>query len=404
MRASRETAAWVELQRALHMRLGGPFRCRLQYAALAASGKSAGLVSTLLVGLGHLASHLVSLLNHLVDVTNHVEGHLREVVVLAVQHTLEARDGVLDVHVLAGRASEDLSDVEGLRQEALDLAGAGDGQLVLLGQLIHTQDGDDILQVLVVLQDALHGTGGVVVLLAQDAGVEHAAGGVQGVHGGVDAQLGDGAGQHGGGIQVSEGGGRRRISQVIRGHVDGLHGCDGPLGGGGDALLQHTQVSRQRGLVPHSRGDTAQQSRHLRVRLRESEDVVDEKKHILSLLITEVLCHSKPCEGHAGAGTRGLIHLPVHQSALRLHGLVTSFDDTRLDHLPVQVIALTGALADTGEYRETTVALSDVVNQLHNQHGLADTGTAKQTNLTTPLVGGQQVHHLDTCHQDLLLS
>ncbi len=51
-----------------------------------------------------------------------------------------------------GGASEDLGDVEGLRQEALDLTGARHRHLVLLTQLVHAQDGNDILQVLVVLQ------------------------------------------------------------------------------------------------------------------------------------------------------------------------------------------------------------------------------------------------------------
>ena len=44
------------------------------------------------------------------------------------------------------------------------------------------------------LQDLLHATGCVVVLLANDADVQHARGGVQGVHSGVDAQLGNAAG------------------------------------------------------------------------------------------------------------------------------------------------------------------------------------------------------------------
>lgn len=48
--------------------------------------------------------------------------------------------------------SEDLGHLEGLRQETLDLAGAGHSQFVLLRQLIHTQNGDDILQGFVVLQ------------------------------------------------------------------------------------------------------------------------------------------------------------------------------------------------------------------------------------------------------------
>jgi hypothetical protein len=46
-----------------------------------------------------------------------------------------------------------------------------------------------------------------------------------------------------------------------------LHGCDGALGCGCDALLQATQVGGERGLVADSRGDAAQQRRHLRVGL-----------------------------------------------------------------------------------------------------------------------------------------
>jgi hypothetical protein len=49
-------------------------------------------------------------------------------------------------------ASEDLSNLERLGQESLDLAGASDSQLVLLRQLIHTKDSNDILEGLVVLR------------------------------------------------------------------------------------------------------------------------------------------------------------------------------------------------------------------------------------------------------------
>ena len=51
-----------------------------------------------------------------------------------------------------GGAGEDLGDLEGLREEALNLARARDRLLVLLAQLVHAQDGNDILQVLVVLR------------------------------------------------------------------------------------------------------------------------------------------------------------------------------------------------------------------------------------------------------------
>ena len=61
-------------------------------------------------------------------------------------------------------AGELLGDVERLGEEALDLAGATDDQLVLLGQLVDAEDGDDVLQVLVALQDLLHLAGDLVVL------------------------------------------------------------------------------------------------------------------------------------------------------------------------------------------------------------------------------------------------
>merc|ERR1719468_58898 len=49
------------------------------------------------------------------------------------------------------------------------------------------------------------------------------------------------------------------------------------------------------------------------------------------------------------------------------------------------------------------MGLGNVVNQLHNQDSLADTGTTEQTNLTTLGVGGEEVDNLDTSDQDLLL-
>jgi hypothetical protein len=55
---------------------------------------------------------------------------------------------------------------------------------------------------------------------------------------------------------------------------------------------------------------------------------------------------------------------------------------------------LTRALADARKDRETTVALGDVVDQLHDKHGLADARTAEQTDLATTLVWRQQVHDL----------
>merc|ERR1712112_817542 len=243
--------------------------------------------------------------------------------------------------------------------------------------------------------------GNSVVLSSDDVGVHDTGGGVEGVDSGVDATLSNTTGQHSGGVQVSEGGGRGGVSQVVSGHVDSLHRCDGSLLGGGDALLHGTHVSGQSGLVTDSGGDTTEQGRHLRTSLGEPEDVVDEEQHVLTLLVTEVLSNSQSGEGNTGTGARGLVHLSVHQGDLG--GLVLERDDTTLNHLVVQIVALPGPLTDTGEHGETTVSLGNVVNQLHDKHSLADSGATEETNFTSLTVGGEQIDDLDTGDEDFLL-
>ena len=75
------------------------------------------------------------------------------------------------------------------------------------------------------------------MLPTDDTGVEHTGLRVEGVDGRVDTKLSNGTRQHSGGVQVGEGRGRGGIRQIISGHVDGLHGGDGTLLGGGDTLL-----------------------------------------------------------------------------------------------------------------------------------------------------------------------
>ena len=75
---------------------------------------------------------------YLRNVTDHVEGNLGQMVVLAGENFGESRDGLFHGDELAGVASEDLGDLERLREETLDLASASDGQFVLFRQLVHT--------------------------------------------------------------------------------------------------------------------------------------------------------------------------------------------------------------------------------------------------------------------------
>ncbi len=69
----------------------------------------------------------------------------------------------------------------------------------------------------------------------------------------------------------------------------------------------------------------------------------------------------------------------------------------------VEIVALAGPLADTGEHGVTTVGLGHVVDQLHDKHGLADAGAAEQADLASLHVGGEQVDDLDASHENLLL-
>jgi len=199
---------------------------------------------------------------------------------------------------------------------------------------------------------------------------------------------------------MSEGGSGGGIGQIISRHVDGLDGGDGAGSGGGDTLLELTHIGGEGGLVADSGGDTSEQGRHLRASLGESEDVVDEKKHILVFLISEVLSNGESSEADTGSGTRGLVHLTVHEGGLGAGAI--GLDDTGLDHFVVQIVTLTRSLADTGEHGETTMKLSNVVDKLHNEDGLADTGTTEETNLTSLHVRAQKVDNLNTSDKELL--
>ena len=72
------------------------------------------------------------------------------------------------------------------------------------------------------LQDLLHTTGNLVMLLPNNVGVHDTWSGVERVHGRVDTQLCDATGQHSGGVQVSKSCSRGRIRQVISRHIDSL--------------------------------------------------------------------------------------------------------------------------------------------------------------------------------------
>ena len=74
-----------------------------------------------------------------------------------------------------------------------------------------------------------------------------------------------------------------------------------------------------------------------------------------------------------------------------------------LDHLVIEVVALARALADAGEDRIAAMRLGDVVDQLLDEHRLADAGAAEEADLAAARIGREQVDDLDAGDEDLRL-
>ena len=225
------------------------------------------------------------------------------------------------------------------------------------------------------------------MVLAHDLGRQDRRGRRQRVHGRVDAERRHLTGQLGGGIEVREGRERRRVGVVVGGHVHGLQRRDRAATGGGDSLLELAHLVGERRLVPHGRRHATEERRHLGPGLHEAEDVVDEQQHVLVLDVAEVLRHRQRRQRDAQAHARRLVHLAEHEGGLLEHA--------RLHHLQTEVGALTGALADAGEHRHTTVLRRNTVDHLGDEHGLAHAGTAEQADLAACDVRRQQVDDLD---------
>ena len=145
-----------------------------------------------------------------------------------------------------------------------------------------------------------------------------------------------------------------QICVVIGWDVNRLNRRDRSVLGRRDPFLQLAHLGEQRRLVPDRRRHAAKKSRHLRARLRESEDVVNEEQDVFILGVTEILRDSQGAERDPEAGARRFGHLTINK---RRPGflLFLNIDDTALLHLDPQVVALAGTLANTAEHRDAAV-------------------------------------------------
>ena len=97
---------------------------------------------------------------------------LRILVHLTIYDGLEALDSLLYRHIDTLDTCEVLGYVEWLSEELLDFSCSVYKHLVLICQLLHTEDCDDILQLLVLLENLLYLSCYLIMLLAYDIRLE----------------------------------------------------------------------------------------------------------------------------------------------------------------------------------------------------------------------------------------
>ena len=74
-------------------------------------------------------------------------------------------------------------------------------------------------------------------------------------------------------------------------------------------------------------------------------------------------------------------------------------DNAGFLHFHPEVIAFAGPLAYTAEHRHAAVLGGNIADQFHDDNGLADAGTAEQTDFAALGVRGDQVDDLDAGFQ-----
>jgi hypothetical protein len=68
----------------------------------------------------------------------------------------------------------------------------------------------------------------------------------------------------------------------------------------------------------------------------------------------------------------------------------------------VKIVTLTSTLSDSSENRVTSVVHGNVVNELHDNDSLSDSGSSEETNLSSLGVRSEEVNNLDSGDQNLL--
>ena len=132
----------------------------------------------------------IHLLHHPTNLQKNINFH-------KTNFTFESSDIIRQLDVFSRVSCEDLTHEKWLGQEFLYLSSSSNSQLIFLGQFIHTffiiikktlynkntQNSNNILQTLVILQNFLHSSSSIIMLFSNNNRVHQFRSRIQGVHG-----------------------------------------------------------------------------------------------------------------------------------------------------------------------------------------------------------------------------
>ena len=81
--------------------------------------------------------------------------------------------------------------------------------------------------------------------------------------------------------------------------------------------------------------------------------------------------------------------------------VLLDLDDASLDHFVVKIVAFARAFADAGEHGNAAVQFRDVVDEFHDDDGLADARAAERADFSALQERANQINDLDTGRQHL---
>ncbi len=141
--------------------------------------------------------HAFRFLTDVIDCSDIEESRLRAIVHLTGQNRAESADCLGKRYERTGHAGKCLRHMEGLGQEPLRLTGAVHKCLILFRKFVHTENRDNVLQLVITLQHLLHLTGNRIMLLADDIGLQNPGTRCKRVNRRIDTLLYDLTGQNG---------------------------------------------------------------------------------------------------------------------------------------------------------------------------------------------------------------